>query len=49
MHFNEADTGVLGGGVFKCGKDVGRNVFGTKAFLGPVKGGHECWSMSVEN
>lgn len=38
MHFNEADTQLLGGSVFKCGKYVGLNVFGTKALLGPVKG-----------
>ncbi len=38
MHFNEADTELLGGSVFKCGKYGGSNVFGTKALLGPVKG-----------
>lgn len=38
MHFNEADTELLGGSVFKCGEYVGRNVFGTKALLGPVMG-----------
>lgn len=38
MHFNEADTELLGGSVFKCGKYVGSSVFGTKALLGPVKG-----------
>lgn len=38
MHFNEADTELLGGGVFKCGKYVGLSVFGTEACLGPVKG-----------
>lgn len=37
MHFNEADTELLGGSVFKCGEYVGWNVFGTKAILGPVK------------
>lgn len=31
MHFNEADSELLGGGVFKCGKYVGRSVFGTRA------------------
>lgn len=36
MHFNEADTELLGGSVFKCGKYGGLNVFGTKALL--VKG-----------
>lgn len=38
MHFNEADTELLGSSVFKCGKYVGSNVFGTKAALGTVKG-----------
>lgn len=38
MHFNEADTELLGGSVFKCGKYVGLSIFGTKALLGPVKG-----------
>lgn len=38
MHFNEADTELLGCSVCKCGKYLGSNVFGTKAFLGPVKG-----------
>lgn len=37
MHFNEADTELLGGSVFKCGKYVGLSIFGTKALLGPVK------------
>lgn len=29
MHFNEADTELLGGGVFKCEKYVGWDVFGS--------------------
>lgn len=38
MHFNEADTELLGGSVFKWGKYVGWNSFGTNALLGPMKG-----------
>lgn len=38
MHFNEANTELLGSSVFKCGKYVGSSIFGTKALLGPVKG-----------
>lgn len=44
MHFNEADTELLGGSVFKCGKYVGLSDFGTKALLGPVK-----WTQIVEH
>lgn len=29
MHSNEADTELLGGGVFKCGKYVGCDIFGS--------------------
>lgn len=42
MHFNEADTELLGGSVFKCGKYVGWSIFGTKTLLGPVKGTENC-------
>lgn len=38
MHFDEADTGLLGGSVFKCEKYVGLRDFGTKTLLGPAKG-----------
>lgn len=36
MHFNEADTELLGGSVFKCGKYVG--FLAPKPYLAPVKG-----------
>lgn len=44
MHFNEADTELLGGGVFKCGKYVGLSIFGTGCLPWPCEGDGNCGS-----
>lgn len=36
MHFNKADSELLGGGVFKCGKYAGWHMFGAGSLLGPT-------------